>query len=91
MQEIDLGRVLRGRVAEDVQVVLLEATAPIIAKSLRTQVSDDLALAVAGPRVDSEAGVALPAGAKRIVVTGATAPGVVVLQAWDADGEEVVQ
>ena len=89
VQEIDLGRVLRGRVAEDVQAVLLEATAPVTA-TLRTQVSDDLALAAAGPRVDSEAGVALPAGAKRIVVTGATAPGVVVLQAWDADGEEVV-
>jgi len=89
VQEIDLGRVLRGRVAEDVQAVLLEATAPVTA-TLRTQVSDDLALAAAGPRVESEAGVALPAGEKRIVVTGATAPGVVVLQAWDADGEEVV-
>ena len=89
VQEVDLGRVLRGRVAEDVQAVRLDATAPVTA-TLRTQVSDDLALAVAGPRVDSEAGVALPAGAKRIVVTGATAPGVVVLQAWDADGEEVV-
>ena len=89
VQEVDLGRVLRGRVAEDVQGVLLDATAPVTA-TLRTHVSDDLALAVAGPGVDSEAGVALPAGAKRIVVAGATAPGVVVLQAWDADGEEVV-
>ena len=89
VQEIDLSRVLRGRVAEDVQAVRLDATGPITA-TLRMQVSDDLALAVAGPRVDSEAGVALPAGAKRIVVAGATAPGVVVLQVWDADGEEVV-
>lgn len=89
VQEIDLGRVLRGRVVEDVQALRLDATAAITA-TLRTQVSDDLALAVAGPVVESSAGVALPAGAKRIVVAGATAPGVVVLRAWDADGEEVV-
>jgi len=89
VQEIDLGGVLRGRVAADVQALRLDATAPITA-TLRTRVSDDLALTVAGPRVDSSAGVALPAGAKRVVVAGAAASGVVVLQAWDADGEEVV-
>ena len=89
VQEIDLSKVLRGRVAADVQALRLDATAPIIA-TLRTRVSDDLALAVAGPRVDSSAGVALPEGAARVVVAGATASGVVVLQAWDADGAEVV-
>lgn len=90
VQEIDLGRVLRGRVADDVQALRLDASAPITA-TLRTQVSDDLALTVAGPRIESVAGVALPAGAKRLVVAGATAPGVVVVQAWDAEGEEVVR
>lgn len=89
VQEIDLGRVLRGRVAEDVQGLRLDATAPVTA-TLRTRGTDDLALTVAGPRVGSAAGVALPAGAKRLVVAGADASGVVVLQAWDADGEEVV-
>lgn len=89
VQEVDLGRVLRGRVAEDVQALRLDATAPVTA-SLRTQVADDLALAAAGPRVESAAGVALPAGSKRLVVAGAVTAGVVVLQAWDADGEEVV-
>jgi len=89
VQEVDLGGVLRGRVAEDVQALRLDATAPITA-SLRTQVVGDLALAVAGPRVESAAGVALPAGNKRLVVAGASTSGVVVLQAWDADGEEVV-
>ena len=35
--------------------------------------------------------MALPAGAKRLVVVGATAPGVLTLQAWDEDGEAVVR
>lgn len=90
VQEIDLGRILRGRVAEDVQALRLEATGPVTA-SLRTRTPDDLVLAVAGPRVESAAGVAMPPGSKRVVVAGATAPGVVIVQAWDADGDEVVR
>ena len=35
--------------------------------------------------------MALPAGDKRLVVVGATAPGVLTLQAWDEDGEAVVR
>ncbi len=90
VSQVDLGGVLRGRNAEGVQALRIEATGPVTA-SLRTQVSDDLAFSVAGSTVDSEAAVALPGGAKRLVVTGATAPGVLVLQAWDEDGTEVVR
>ncbi len=90
VSEIDLGGVLRGRRAAGVQAIRLEATGPVTA-SLRTQSPGDLALAAAGPTVDSETAVALPAGAKRLVVAGATAPGLLILQAWDADGEAVVK
>ncbi|CAM3893080.1 DUF5719 family protein [Nocardioides zeicaulis] len=88
--EVDLGGVLRGRTAEGVQALRLDATGPVTA-GLRVRTPQDLALSVAGPTVDDATGVALPAGAKRLVVTGATAPGVVVLRAWDADGQPVVR
>lgn len=90
VSEVDLGRVLRGRTAEDVQALRLDATGPITA-GLRTQTADDLALSAAGPTVAGATAVALPAGSKRLVVTGADAPGVVVLQAWDEDGAAVVR
>ncbi|MCW2736930.1 DUF5719 family protein [Nocardioides sp.] len=89
VSEVDLGGVLRGRTAEGVQALRLEATGPVTA-SLRTQTPDDLAFATAGPTVASETAVALPAGAKRLVVAGAGAPGVLLLRAWDADGQPVV-
>jgi hypothetical protein len=88
--EVDLGGVLRGRVAEGVQALRLEATGPITA-SLRTRTDNDLALSAAGSVIDSEAGIALPAGDKRVVLAGATAAGVVTLEAWDADGRTVVR
>lgn len=90
VSEVDLGGVLRGRRAEGVQALRLEATGPVTA-ALRSRTADDLAFAVAGPTVASEAGVALPAGTKRILLAGATAPGVVVVQAWDEDGRTVVR
>lgn len=90
VSEVDLGGVLRGKRAEGVQALRLEATGPVTA-SLRTRTSSDLAFAVAGSPVGSAAGVALPAGTKRILLAGATAPGVVTVQAWDADGRTVVR
>ncbi|MBS2939049.1 hypothetical protein KDN32_15015 [Nocardioides sp. J2M5] len=88
--EVDLGGVLRGRTAVGVQALRLDATGPVTA-GLRTRTPRDLALSVAGPVVESSTGAALPAGSKRLVVVGATAPGVVVLRAWDADGAAVVR
>jgi hypothetical protein len=90
VSEVDLSGVLRGRRAAGVQALRLEATGPVTA-SLRGRTATDLAFAVAGATVDSQAGVALPAGAKRILLAGATAPGVVTVQAWDEDGETVVR
>lgn len=90
VSEVDLGGVLRGKRAAGVQALRVEATGPVTA-SLRTRTPSDLAFAVAGPTVDSAAGVALPAGSKRILLAGATAPGVVTVQAWDADGAAVVR
>jgi hypothetical protein len=90
VREVDLSGVLRGQKADGVQALRVEATGPVTA-AVRTRVADDLALAVAGPGITEEAGVALPAGAKRLVVVGATAPGVLTLQAWDEDGEVVVR
>lgn len=90
VSEVDLSGVLRGRTLQGVQALRLEATGPVTA-SLRTRTASDLALSVAGPTVATDTAVALPAGAKRLVVTAATAPGVVTLQAWDEDGTEVVR
>ena len=90
VSEVDLSGVLRGRTAEGVQALRLEATGPVTA-SLRTQAPADLAFSTAGPTVAGESGLALPAGAKRLVVAGATTPGVVILRAWDADGRAVVK
>ena len=90
VSEVDLSGVLRGKKAVGVQALRIEATGPVTA-SLRTRISDDLALAAAGPVISGEAAVALPPGDKSLVVVGATAPGVLTLQAWDADGAEVVR
>jgi hypothetical protein len=90
VSEVDLSGVLRGKRAAGVQGLRLEATGPVTA-SLRSRTSNDLAFAVAGATVDSETGVALPAGAKRLLLAGATAPGVVTVQAWDEDGEVAVR
>lgn len=90
VSEVDLSGVLRGRTAEGVQALKLEATGPVTA-SLRTQVPGDLAFSVAGATVAGETAAALPAGSKRLVVAGAGAPGVLTLQAWDEDGRVVVR
>ena len=90
VREVDLSRVLRGRNLTGVQALRVEATGPVTA-TLRTRTPADLALTPAGPTVEGDTAVALPAGSKRIVVTGATAPGLVTLQAWDEDGEVVVR
>lgn len=87
---VDLAGVLRGRTAEGVQAVRVEATGPVTA-ALRVQTAGDLAFSVAGATVADGSAVALPAGSKRLLVAGADAPGVLVLQAWDADGEVVVR
>ncbi len=90
VSEVDLSGVLRGKKADGVQAIRVEATGPVTA-SLRTRISDDLAISAAGPTITDEAAVALPAGDKRLVVVGASAPGVLTLQAWDEDGEAVVR
>ena len=88
--EVDLSGVLRGRTLAGVHALRLDATGPVTA-SLRSRTATDLAVATAGPAVTSETAAALPAGTKKLVVAGATAPGVLVLRAWDADGGEVVR
>ncbi len=90
VSEVDLSGVLRGRALKGVQALRLDATGPVTA-GLRTRTPADLALATAGSTVATDTAVALPAGARRLVVTGATAPGVITLQAWDEDGSAVVR
>lgn len=90
VSEVDLAGVLRGRTAEGVQAIRVEATGPVTA-ALRVRSASDLAFSVAGATVADETAVALPTGSKRLVVAGATSGGVLVLQAWDADGEPVVR
>ncbi len=90
VSELDLGGVLRGPAAQDVQALRIDATGQVTA-SLRTRTVGDLAFAVAGPTVASQAAVALPAGPKRLVVAGAGSAGVLVVRAWDAGGEAVVR
>jgi hypothetical protein len=88
--EVDLAGVLRGRTAEGVQALRVEATGPVTA-AMRVRSAGDLAFSVAGSVVADETAVALPAGSKRVLVAGASAGGVLVLQAWDADGKPVVR
>jgi Family of unknown function (DUF5719) len=90
VREVGLGGVLRGRTAEGVQALRLDATGPITA-TMRTRLTDDLAFSAAGPTVDTETAAALPAGSKRLVVAGARATGVLTLQAWDEAGRVVVR
>lgn len=90
VSEVDLAGVLRGRTAEGVQALRVEATGPVTA-ALRMRSAGDLAFSVAGSSVADETATALPAGSKRLVVAGASAAGVLVLRAWDADGEAVVR
>ena len=90
VSEFDLGSVLRGRTAEGVQALRVDASGPVTA-SLRTRTAGDLALSVAGPPVAGEAALALPGGPKRLVVAGASTAGVLVLRAWDEEGDAVVR
>ncbi|KRE92965.1 hypothetical protein ASG76_16115 [Nocardioides sp. Soil774] len=90
VSELDLAGVLRGRTAEGVQAIRVEATGPVTA-ALRVRSAGDLAFSVAGSVVADETAVALPAGSKRVLVAGAGAGGVLLLQAWDADGKPVVR
>lgn len=90
VSELDLGGVLRGGNAAGVQALRIDATGPVTA-SLRTGTARDLAFSVAGSTVTDAAALALPAGSKRLVVAGASSAGVLVLRAWDEDGEPVVR
>lgn len=82
--EVDLGRVLRGGAGRGSVAVRLDSSGPVTA-SLRTLAGQDLSVAVAGPPVTRSA-VVLPEGDKRLVLAGATAPGVVDWEAYDAQG-----
>lgn len=90
VSEVDLGDILRGRTAQGVQALRIDATGPLTA-GLRTRTPGDLVLSVAGSTVTDEAALALPAGSKRLVVAGIDSAGVLVLQAWDEDGDAVVR
>lgn len=83
--EVDLTRVFGGRSARGTRALRLDATEPVTA-GLRTSTRVDLVLASTGPVLTDEAGMALPPGPKRLVVAGASAPGVLVWRAWDDSG-----
>lgn len=85
---VALGRLLAGRAARGAIGLRLEATEPVTA-SLRTMAAGDLSHAVAGEAVGARAGLALPAGPKRLVLGGASALGVVTWTATDERGRPV--
>lgn len=86
--EVDLTRLLGSRVARGTRALLVEATGPVTA-ALRSTAGGDLSSAVAGALVEEAAGIALPRGSKRLVVAGASDPGVLRWRAWSADGEAI--
>src|SRR5690606_30456188 len=86
--EVDLTRLLGSRVARGTRALLVEATGPVTA-ALRSTAGGDLSSAVAGAPVEEAAGIALPRGSKRLVVAGASAPGVLRWRTWSADGEAI--
>lgn len=86
--EVDLTDVLGSDVARGARGIKVDSTGPVTA-ALRTVNGDDLIASAAGQQVTEPAGAVLPGGPKRLVVAGATAPGVLVWQAWDATGKQV--
>lgn len=87
--EVDLGRVLRSKVARGTLALRLDATGPVTA-GLRSVAADDLALTTATDPVADAVAVPVPTGAKHLVVAGASAPGVLTWTARDADGTVLV-
>lgn len=83
--EVDLTRTLRGRAARGAVGLRLDATGPVTA-ALRSSTADGIALSVPGPAVAERAVAALPRGAKRLVVAGASAPGTLTWRVRDAAG-----
>lgn len=87
---VDLGRLLASKAARGATGLRLDSTQPVTA-SLRTLAGGDLSHAVPGTAVTSRAALALPSGAKRLVLGGATALGVATWRAVDADGRRLEQ
>lgn len=86
--EVDVARLLRGREGQGARALRLDATAPVTA-ALRTVAGRDLSVAVAGSELASRAAVVLPTGGKRLVVAGATKPGVLTWSARDSEGKQI--
>lgn len=85
--EVDLTELLASDVAEGALALRLDATGPITA-GLRALSDDDLVVTTAGPALDHGA-LAVPVGPKRLLVAGASTPGVLTWTAHDARGREV--
>lgn len=88
MVAVDLTEVLSGDVAEGVVGLQVDATGPVVS-SMSALVRDDLVLLAPAPDLREPAAVALPAGAKTLLLGGATRTGVVHVTSYDADGTEV--
>lgn len=85
---VNLGDLLSGPAAAGVLGVLVEA-ADEVTVGLRSLVGGDLSHALAGsPEVEGTTAL-LPPGAKRLVLAGATSPGVVRVSSWTAAGDRL--
>jgi hypothetical protein len=88
VRSVELDAVLAPEIGAGATGLLVEATHPVTA-GVRSFVDGDLAHTVAVPPVETEAAALLPAGTKRLLLAGATRPGVAEVVARTADGSEL--
>ena len=87
---VSLASVLGGPSADGALGVEVRSTGPLTA-TLRTDVDGDLAHLVAGASVREPTALAVPAGAKRLVLAGADGVGVVTVRTRSAAGEVLAE
>lgn len=90
LRMISLDALLSSDAAKGALGIRVSATGPV-ASSVRTLVKDDLVLLGPVPELAEPTTAVLPAGAKELLLGGATKAGTVQVQAFDAAGKQVAE
>ncbi len=89
-EAVSLDDVLAQAAGDGAVGVLVEADGPLTA-GLRQVVGADLSLLTAAPAVDATSAVVVPPGAKRLLLSGATADTSVTVSSYAANGKQLDQ
>lgn len=87
---VSLDDLLAGGLAKDAVGVEVDAPSPVTS-SLRSVVDGDLSILAPGTRVFTATTLPVPGGPQRLVLAGADASGVAVVQARTADGRRLLE